>query len=325
MALWITLTALVLLLITGTVGYHFIEQFSLLDALYQTVITVTTVGFGEVHPLSPQGRIFTLFLILFGLGIVTYGLSQIARWTLELKLGELLGRRSVRTVKRLRGHYIICGHGRMGSAAAERLQMERVPFVVIEKDPEQAEILKEKKYSFVIGDATDEEVLRTAGIQHAKGLAALLPSDADNLYLVMTARMLNPELIIVARALTEEAERKLYRAGANDVIAPYRVSGYRIALHMVNPALMDFVDLALIKKNLELEMREYTVQPDSPIQGHSLEELELRKRANVVVVALKREGEMMINPDPTLVFQPGDVLIVLGEKKMLEKFVESFL
>lgn len=323
--MWVTLTALVLLLITGTVGYHLIEQFSLLDALYQTVITVTTVGFGEVQPLSPPGRIFTLFLILFGLGTVTYGLSQIARWTLELKLGELLGRRSIRTVKRLRGHYIICGHGRVGSAAAERLLMERVPFVVIEKDPEQAEILKEKKYSFVIGDATDEEVLRTAGILHAKGLAALLPSDADNLYLVMTARVLNPELIIVARALTEEAERKLYRAGANEVIAPYRVSGYRIALHLVNPALMDFVDLALVKKNLELEMREYAVQPDSPIQGHSLEGLELRKRANVVVVALKREGEMIINPDPTLVFQPGDVLIVLGEKKMLEKFVESFL
>ncbi len=321
----ITLAALFLLLFTGTVGYHLIEQFSLLDALYQTVITVTTVGFGEVHPLSPPGRVFTLFLILFGLGIVTYGLSQVARWALELKLGELLGRRSIRAVKRLRGHYIICGHGRMGSAAAERLQMERVPFVVIDRDPGQTEVLKEKKYSFVIGDATDEEILRAAGIQHAKGLAALLPSDADNLYLVMTARLLNPDLIIVARALTEEAERKLYRAGASEVIAPYRVSGYRIALHLVNPALMDFVDLALIKKNLELEMREYTVRPGSPIQGHSLQELDLRKRANVVVVALKRAGEMMINPDPTLVFQPGDVLIVLGEKKMLEQFVETFL
>lgn len=317
--------ALLIVLIGGTLGYHLIEKMQYLDALYQTVITITTVGFAEVKPLTPKGKIFTILLIGVGLGIVTYGLTQVGRWLLEIKLLEAFGRRGIKSVKKLENHYIICGYGRMGSAAVERLIAEKVPFVIIENNPEVIDETIRKSVPFIIGDATEEEILKTAKIEKARGLAALLQSDADNLYLVLTARAMNPNLIIVSRAITEEAERKLYRAGANNVIAPYRISGHRIALHLVNPSLMDFVDLAILKKDLELEMREYTVKKGSPLEGHSIKDLDIRRKTTVVVVAVRRDGEMMINPDPELVLKAGDILLLLGEKKMLELFYEIFL
>ncbi len=317
--------ALLVVLIGGTFGYHFIEGFDYLNALYQTVITITTVGFGEVQPLSPHGKLFTIILIGIGLGIVTYGLTQVGRWLLEIKLLEIFGRRGIKGVKKLENHYIICGYGRMGSAAVERLIAEKVPFVIIDNNPEAIDESIRKSVPFIIGDATEEEILKTAKIEKARGLAALLPTDADNLYLVLTARAMNPGLIIVSRAITEEAERKLYRAGANHVIAPYRISGRRIALHLVNPSLMDFVDLAILKKDLELEMREYTVPEGSPLDGHSIKDLDIRKKTTVVVVAVRRNGKMIINPDPELVLKAGDILLLLGENKMLERFYEIFV
>lgn len=232
-----------------------------------------------------------------------------------------------RKLKNLKDHYIICGHGRMGRIVRDRLKEERIPFVIIDNKEEKLEEIKESGLCLYIeGDATSEEVLIKAGIKKAKGLAALLRDDADNLYLVLTARLINPSIFILSKAIDEEGERKILQIGANKVVSPYKLSGLKIAQALIRPTLVDFMDLIIRRKEIALHMEEFTVHKDSSIANRSLLECDLRRKANVIVVALKKPGEELVfNPSPDLKIKTGDTLLVLGDKKAVDLFENTYL
>jgi len=311
--------SLIFLIISiGVTGYNLIEGWNLLDSLYMTVTTITTVGYREVHPLSPAGRVFTIFLILTGLGMVFYILNMGARILIEGELKELFGRRKLeRRIKSLKGHYIVCGFGRMGKIISREFRAKGVDFIVVEKDPISAGLV-EKDILFVEGDATRDEILKEAGIESATGLISVLPTDAENLYTVLTAKGLNPNLRIVARAGEEGSEQKLLRAGADKVVSPYYIGGLRIAHTLLKPAVCDFVEFATKAGNIELQMEEVTVQEGSRLDRQTLDEAGIGRDLGVIIVSIIRPGEeMMFNPTSKTVVKAGDVLIALGDVKKL--------
>ncbi len=315
-----SLVLVLLVIATGTAGYMLIERWGLLDALYMTVITITTVGYREVHPLSRYGMVFTIFLILFSLGIVFYILNTGARAIIEGEFAQLLGRRKLeKRIKKLKDHYIICGYGRMGKIISREFQANGSEFVVIEKEPlppgaEEAGLL------IVQGDATRDEVLKEAGIETAAGLVSVLPTDAENLYVVLTAKGLNPTLNVVARAGDEGSEQKLLRAGADRVVSPYFIGGLRIAHTILKPAVMDFIEFATKSGNLELQMEEIYISEGSPLAGQSLDQCGLGRDLGIIVVGMKEaQEEMKFNPTSRSVLKAGNVLIALGEASNLKK------
>lgn len=307
----------------GTVGYAIIEQWDLLDALYMTIITLTTVGFEEVHSLSRSGRLFTIVLILSGAGAFLYALSAATRMIIEGEIREIFGRRKlVKKIEELKNHYIICGYGRMGRIIGMEMKEHNAPFVVIEKSPEILSAM-DKDTLAIQGDSTQDGILREAGIERAQGLISVLSSDADNLYVVLSARGLNPELVIVARASEEGAEKKLLRAGADRVISPYYIGGLRIAHTVLKPAVVDFIEFATRGGNLELQIEETAVKENSHFIGRSLDECGIRRDLGVIIVAIKRvSGEMEFNPTSSSVIKRGDTLIAMGEKKSLKAFTD---
>lgn len=305
---------------TGVAGYSLIEGWDLFDSLYMTIITITTVGFKEVHPLSDGGRAFTMVLALLGLGIVLYIVTAGARVVIEGEFQQFLGRRKVeKKIKNLRGHYIICGFGRMGRIIAREFSSNGLEFVTIEKEP-LPEALADSRTLFMQGDATRDEVLLEAGITSAAGLVTVLPTDAENLYVVLTAKGLNPGLRVVARAGEEGSEQKLLRAGADRVVSPYHIGGLRIAHSVIKPAVVDFIEFATKSGNIELQMEEVPVQEGSSVEGRSLDESGIGRELGVIVVAVKRPGEeMKFNPTYRSVLKRGDVLIALGEAQRLKE------
>lgn len=302
----------------GVAGYEIIEGWNFLDALYMTVITVTTVGYREVHPMDTYGRIFTMALILFSLGTVFYILNTGARILIEGELGQVFGRRKVeRKIKGLTGHYIICGYGRLGRIISREFKAKGVDFVVIERDP-AATGLENSGILYVTGDATKDEVLRGAGIDKAGGLISVLPTDAENLFTVLSAKGINPDLRVVARAGEEGSEQKLLRAGADKVVSPYYIGGLRIAHTLLKPAVCDFIEFATKSGNIELQMEEVTVQHGSTLEGKTLDETGIGRDLGVIVVSINRPGEeMMFNPTSRTSVKAGDVLIALGDVKKL--------
>jgi voltage-gated potassium channel len=249
------LTMLVLVIAMGSVGYMFIEQWNFLDSLYMTVITITTVGFKEVGEVSTEGRIFTLVIILMGMGIMAYALGMVAQVMVELQVRSILGRRKLGLkIKSIKNHYIICGYGRIGRVIAQELRTKRIPLLVIDNDPDSRQALDHDEIPYIIDDSTSEDVLLEAGIQRAKGLVAVVLSDADNLFLTMTARGLNQDLFILVRADEEATQKKLLRAGANRVILPYLIGGQKMAHTITKPAVTDFLELAVHDKGIELQM-----------------------------------------------------------------------
>lgn len=308
-----------LILVFGTVGYRLIEEWSFLDCLYMTVITLTTVGFGEIHPLTPHGRIFTLVLILFGMGVVGYTFVSAARFVVE---GEILSvitrRRHMKAVERIRDHFIVCGFGRMGSFITEQLHERGIPFVVVEIKPETQEKVIQLGYLMVPGDATDEVILDAAGIQTARGLVAVLDTDAENLYTVLTARELRPDLEVVARASDDAAQKKLMRAGATRVISPYKIGGMRMVMGMLKPAVTSFLEVVADHKDMSIEIEEIPVGEHSPYTGKPLVETDIRRDLDLIVIAVeKRDGEMVFNPGPQTVVDAHDTLIIMGRKEDL--------
>lgn len=302
-----------------------IEGWNVLDSLYMTVITLTTVGYEEVHVLSDTGRLFSIVLMISGIGAMFYALGVGARVLLEGELRYILGRKRLsKKIENLKNHYIICGFGRMGKIICSELMQNKAPFVVIEGDPEivatmDADILA------LQGDATQDSVLKEAGIERAKGLISVLASDASNLYVVLSARGLNPNLNIVARASEEGAEQKLMRAGADNVVSPYFIGGIRIAHTILKPAVVDFIEFATKSGNLELQMEEVKVSAGSRIKGQSLDECGIRKDLGIIIVAIKREsGEMEFNPTSASVIREGDTLVAMGETKQLDA-LEDFV
>jgi voltage-gated potassium channel len=310
---------LVLLSITfGTTGYMVVEGWDFLDALYMTITTLTTVGYGEIHPLSTEGRIFTIILILVGVGTVLYALSAGAKVILEGELRELFGRKRLeKKIKGIRDHYIVCGYGRMGKIICRELREEKAAFIVIEKNP--IETAGDESTLILTGDATNDEALKEAGIDRAKGLISVLPTDAENLYVVLSSRGLNPSLFIVARASEEGAESKLLRAGANRVVSPYSIGGLRIAHTILRPAVVDFIEFATKSGNIELQMEEIAIPEHSALIGQSLDQCGIGKELGIIIVGIKRKsGEMKFNPTFRTSINAGDTLIALGEINKLD-------
>ncbi|MDA8171302.1 MAG: NAD-binding protein [Nitrospiraceae bacterium] len=312
-----------LVIAVGTAGYSLIEGWGLLDSLYMTVITITTVGYREVHNLDPAGKVFTICLIFFGLGIILYILNTGAKIIIEGEFAQLLGRRKLeKRIRKLTSHYIICGYGRMGRIISKEFQAYGTAFVVIEKEMPPAET-DMSGLLFIRGDATRDEVLMEAGIGHAAGLVSALPTDAENLYVVLTAKGLNPHLTVVARAGEEGSEQKLLRAGADRVVSPYYIGGLRIAHTILKPAVVDFIEFATRSGNLELQMEEIRISPGSGLVGQSLDQCGLGRDLGIIVVGMKgSHNDMKFNPTSRSVLNAGNVLIALGESSKLKVLEE---
>lgn len=305
----------VLLILGGTLGYMYFESTGFWMGLYLTIITVFTVGYGDIVPIHPSGRIFTVFLVVTSVAFVFYTFTKITETVLEGELRGLYKRRRMnKEIARLRDHYIICGFGRIGKEICKILKEHQRPFLVIEKDEDEMTALEELGYMRLQGDGAADEVLQAAGIERARGLVSVVASDADNLYITLTARGLNPGLFIMARSSGGPGvQTKLKRAGASKVISPYSIGARRMAHLIVRPTVTDFIDLTMRAGELDLMMEELLVTPASPLNGKNLIESEIRKKYDVIVVAIKREdGTMLFNPRPDSVILVGDTLIVLG-------------
>ncbi len=319
--LQLAIALLVLVVVVGTCGYMLVEGWSAWDALYMTVTTVTTVGYREVHPLSRAGQLFTIFLIVTGVGTALYAVTLVATEVVEGGLHHRWEqRRRARMINKLHDHFILCGSGRIGSIVAAELRREGVPFVVVERDPERLHTVLERGDLAVEADASHEETLKRVGIDRARGLIAAVATDAENVYTVLTARVLRPDLFIVARAEAEDAAPKLLRAGANRVVSPYELGAVQIAHTALRPAVVEFVRLATSPENLELAMEQIEIRGSAAFVGKSLVEANLRQRFGVIVVGIRRkDGRMEFNPASDAVMQEGDVLVVLGHTANLKK------
>jgi voltage-gated potassium channel len=308
---------------TGTIVFHVLEGWSIVDSLYLTAQTVTTVGFGDLAPKTVYGRIFATVCMLCSVGIVLYALTStvqsIVQSEMLLTFGQL--RRSL-AMSKLRDHFIICGAGRVGSHLVRGLKSANDPFIVIERDRARVEELTDQGVTVLVRDATLEETLREAGVEHARGLAACLPDDADNVYVVLTARDLNPQLHIVARAAEEQAESKLIRAGANRVVAPTIIGGHRMAMALTKPAVGDFLD-SLTANDLELGFEQLEVEAGSTLVGYKLSETNIRSELDIVIVSIRRShGEIVFNPSGDAKIETGDMLIAIGRADALAKLNE---
>jgi voltage-gated potassium channel len=312
-------TSLLALLFLGSLGYMWVEGWNFFDSLYMTVTTLTTVGYAEVHHLDRAGRIYNMLLILAGMGVLFYIVGSLARVVIEGELHAVLGRRKLtKHIKQLKNHYILCGFGRIGEIVARRLKDRGLSLVVIENDPALLPALEATGYYFINGDATREEVLLEAGIERAKGLIAVVSSDADNVYVVLTARSLNPNLYIVARGEAIGSEKKLFRAGADKVESPYEMGGQKMAQTILRPTVVTFMELAM-KEGVDWTMEEIVVSQTSPLLGVPLSESGIRQKLDLILVAIKRaDGEMLFNPSHLTRIQAGDTLIALGLRKNLD-------
>lgn len=314
------LAAVAVAIATGTVVFHLLEGWSIVDSLYASAQTLTTVGFGDVVPHTVSGRVFATGFMIVGVGIVLYALTSTVQTIIQsemlLTFGQL--RHSLKMSK-LRNHFIICGAGRVGSHLIRGLKGTDDPFIVIESDRRKVEELMDQGIAVLVRDATLEESLREAGVEHARGLATCLPDDADNVYVVLTARDLNPELHIVARAAEEQAENKLIRAGANRVVAPTIIGGHRMAMALTKPAVGDFLD-SVTANDLELGFEQVEVQPESRLIGRKLRETVIRSELNIVVVSIRRnDGEVIFNPSGETQILNGDMLVAIGSAESLRR------
>jgi voltage-gated potassium channel len=313
--------ALSIVIAVGVIGYMGIAGLGFIDALYMTVTTISTVGFREVTPLGPAGQVFTIALIVSGIGIVFYSATLVARDLIEGELRRGFGRRQVeRQIARTSGHIIVCGYGRMGRSVCRELAAKPAPFVVIDRDAEAVRHAETDGYLSVAGDASEDDVLRAAGITRAQGLVAALSTDAANVYVVLTARELNPQLLIVARAEDERSERKLLHAGANRVVLPYAISGHRMAHALLRPAVLDVIDLATHYRNLELQIEEVAVADGTFCAGRSLQESGLREELGLIVIAIKKPDDTtQFNPTAETRIEAGDRLVLMGPVENLRE------
>jgi voltage-gated potassium channel len=311
--------SLLALLVVGSLGFMWLEGWNFCDSLYMTVTTLTTVGYGETHPLDRAGRIYNMVLILSGMGVLFYIVGSLARAVVEGEIHAALGRRKlIKHIKRLKNHYILCGFGRIGEIVARQLKGRGLSLVIVENDPALLSHLEESGYYFISGDATREDILLEAGIERAKGLISTLPSDSDNVYVVLTARSLNPNLFIVARGAEIGSEKKLLRAGADKVESPYEMGGQKMAQTIMRPTVVTFMELAM-KEGVDWTMEEIAVGQTSPLLGVPLKDSGIRQKLNLILVAIKRaDGEMLFNPSHETLILAGDTLIALGLRKNLD-------
>jgi voltage-gated potassium channel len=312
--------AVIVAIAVGTLGFSLIEGWSLLSSLYVATQTVTTVGYGDVAPQTSLGRAFATIFMLAGVGVVLYALTSTVQSIVQLELVATFGqRRRYRKMSKLKNHYIVCGAGRVGLRLVRSLLAAGETFVVVETDPETVAEMNEMGVMTLARNATLETTLREAGVTQARGLAACLPDDADNVYIVLTARDLNSRLHIVARAAEEQAEAKLIRAGANRVVAPTILGGHRLAVALTKPAVGDFID-SLTVNTLGLVFEQLEVGSKSLVVGKKLKDTNIRSELDIVVVSVQRsDGEMVFNPSGDTVITEGDILIAIGKAESLMK------
>ena len=312
--------SLAALITFGVTGYMLITGMGLTDALYMTVTTLSTVGFREVVPLGPGGQWFTMLLIVGGIGIVFYSASLVARDLIEGELRRGYGRRRVqRQIQQMADHVIVCGFGRMGRAVCKELAAKPVPFVVIDRDVEALRHAEAEGFPCIPGEASDDAVLESAGIKRARGLVTALSNDADNVYVVLSARELNPAVLIVARGEDERGRRKMLHAGATRVVSPYAIGGHRMAHALLRPAVLDVLDLATHSHDLELQIEELAVEAGAFCAGATLGASGLREPHGVIVIAVKRGEEMRFNPDADTRIEVGDRLVLMGPRDTLSE------
>jgi voltage-gated potassium channel len=319
-----SIVALVAIVFIGTIGYELIEGWSLLDAVYMTITTITTVGFREVHPLSDAGRIFSIVLIIFGVGGALYVLTNIMGYILEGQFGITMGRRRMKNrIAKIKNHFILCGFGRVGQEIAQAFSEEGVPFVVITNNPEHIAKAEREGYLCIFGDATIDEVLKEAGIERAHGLVSAVGSDSDNTFITLSARELRPDLFIEARSSRPEAEGKLRRAGADRIISPHAIGGRRMAMLALRPAVVDFIDTVTYGRGRELELENVDVGSGSPLAGRTMKQA--RSKVGITVLAMRKKGgKLLPNPPDEEIIEEGDRLIVIGTKKRLAALESIF-
>jgi voltage-gated potassium channel len=310
-----------LTLLTGTVGFTVIENYPPFDAFYMTLTTITTVGYREVHDLSRAGRVFNSFLIMFGVTTIFLAIGAMTQTIIQMELDEVFGkRRTKRMIDKLQKHYIVCGFGRVGRSAAFELQRAGVPVVVVDRNPERVELASRAGLLALGADSTRDQTLIDAGVARASGLVAALTTDADNLFLILSAKTLNPALKVAARAGEEEAEEKLRRAGADTVFAPSTNAGHQLALSLVRPHVVQFLDVASRNMGLNVGLEQVRVAAGSELAAKSLKQLQLRRDLGVIVLAIRKaDGQMLFNPPAEAVLEGGDFLVVMGEHEQLQK------
>jgi len=307
-------------LAVGTVGFTVIDRYPPFDAFYMTLTTMTTVGYGEIHPLSRAGRIFNSFLILFGVGAILVSVGAMTQTIIELEFGEATGkRRNKRMIEKLKDHYILCGFGRVGRGAASELQRAGVPFVVVDTNPDRVEAAMTAGMLAANADATRDESLRLLGIDRARGLVAALATDADNLFVMLSAKGLNPRLYVAARAAEEGAEEKMKRAGADAVFAPYALTGHRLAQALLRPHVVQFLDFTTKDIGMDIAIEQVRVGGTSQMASKTIREMQLGRDVGVIVMAIRKsDGVMQFNPPADTKVLPGDYLIVMGRQGNLE-------
>jgi len=313
---------LLFIVVLGTVGFSLIEGWGVMNSLYVTVTTISTVGYGDFAPVTAEGRLFAIFLITIGVGTMLYTVSMFAEVMVENRLKIILGRNSMESrIDRMKDHYIICGFGRMGSLICREMAKEKIPFVIVEKNPEVIQRIENERYVYYKGNATDDTSLIESGIKRAKGVVCVLSSDAENLYVILTAKELNPDVYILSRCEEEISEHRLLRAGANRVISPYTMGGMRMAMAILKPAMMDFIEITTGRQSLDLRMEELPVVDGSSIVGQSLESSGIRKQYKLIIVAIKKDsGKMIFNPEAGYIIEKGDRLVALGEDDNVNRF-----
>jgi voltage-gated potassium channel len=306
-------------LVTGTVGFTLIDHYPPFDAFYMTLITMTTVGYGEVHPLSHAGRVFNSFLIMFGVTTIFIAIGAMTQTIIELEFGDVFNkRRNKRMIEKLNHHHIICGFGRVGRGAAEELQRAGAPFVVVDSDPARAERAMMAGMLAVAADATHDDSLRQVGVERAHGLVAALATDADNLFVLLSAKALNPDLYVAARAAEEGAVEKMRRAGASSVIAPYALTGHRLAQSLLRPHVVQFLDFATNDVKEETASEQVLVAEGCETVGKTIRQMQLSRDLGVIVMAIRDcHGKMHFNPPADAAIQAGDTLIAMGGQQGL--------
>jgi voltage-gated potassium channel len=308
-------------LAAGTVGFTLLEGYAPFDAFYMTLTTITTVGYAEIRHLDRAGRIFNSFVIVFGVTTIFFAIGAMTQTVIELELGEFFGKRRMkRMIDKLEKHYIVCGYGRVGRAAAFELQQAGVPLVAVDRNPDKVERAIQSGAPALAGDSTQDAILEAAGVRRARGLIAALATDADNLFLILSAKTLNPALKVAARVGDENAEDKLRRAGADIVFAPYTHAGHQLALSLLRPHVLQFIDAATKNIGLDVGLEQMRVSAGSELASKSLKQVQLRRDLGVIVLAIRKaSGEMLFNPPAEATLEAGDFLIVMGERDDLRK------
>lgn len=310
-----------LIVIIGTCGYLIIEGWEVMDSLYMTVITLTTIGYGEVNECSPAGRLFTMFFIFIGVGFNAYVVGNVIQFLVEGRIRHVFGRYKLeKEISRLKNHYIICGYGRIGRVLCEYLKQKKRQFVVVECDESRTPTLNADEVLYIIGSATSEANLTEARIENARGLVAVLGTDADNVFLVLKARHLNPKLFIVARSMHDDSKKTLYAAGADNVISPYDLGARRIAHAILRPTVIHFLELAFADQKTDIQLEEISVTQKSELVGKELKDSGIRQKLNLIIIAVKKsDGSMLFNPQANTVLNAGDTVIVVGQNDNLFK------